>query len=320
MDTRYLRFFIVLAEELNFTRAAERLHTVQPSLSHQIHRLEEIVGVPLLKRTKHRVELTRAGQVFLEDSRRLVENIDRTLEHARRAAQSEGNELSIGFVSGTEIVFFPRMMPQLYQQHPDIELHLVCGAEPHLIDALQNRTLDAVFCAPFSDPELSAHLDSEIVICLPMLAILPSHHALASYERIPVDRLAAEHFIQPSPGKYPWANKVILEIAERAGVKFQTLMEADGAFATLAAVGSGLGVGLVPEFMLQALPPTVVARPLDLESQPMFPVSLAYRKGDQLPALMTFLAFLREFSKETGWSNPTLGVSSPCQQPGMLLT
>jgi LysR family transcriptional regulator, hca operon transcriptional activator len=99
-DLRYLRYFIAVAEELNFTRAAERLHTVQPSLSQQIKRLEEIVGTPLFWRNKHHLQLSSAGRVFLEHAKTILAAADQAVEEARRAGRAQSGRLSVSFPPG----------------------------------------------------------------------------------------------------------------------------------------------------------------------------------------------------------------------------
>jgi LysR family hca operon transcriptional activator len=298
MDLRHLRYFIVVAEELNFTRAAERLHTVQPSLSAQIRRLEEIVGTRLLHRTSHFVELTPAGRTFLEEARKIVDSIDRAIERTIRSAQSGGGELAIGFVSGLEGVIVPRIMSQMQRRYPEIQLHLISSTDAELIAALRRHMIDVVFSAPVEDPEVAPHIASEVVFRMELVAIYPTAYGLPSMERIPVTMLADKPFIQPMPKKYPYADKSIREIEMQTGVRFHIGNYADGALATVNAVGSGLGFGFVPDFMTRNLPPSVTATPLDLPDLPQSPIVVTYRPNDKLPSLKLFLSFLRDYVKE----------------------
>ena len=140
MDLRYLRFFIAVAEEMNFTRAAERLHTVQPSVSRQIHRLEEIVGTPLFHRDRHKLSLTPAGRVFLAESRAVLEQVNRAIELARQSARADVGQVAIGFILGTESQIFPRIVPALRQRYPDIELSYKALTEHEQLKALESKS------------------------------------------------------------------------------------------------------------------------------------------------------------------------------------
>jgi LysR family transcriptional regulator, hca operon transcriptional activator len=300
MDLRYLRYFIVVAEELNFTRAAERLHTVQPSLSSQIRRLEEIVGTRLLNRTRHSVELTPAGKTFLDEARKIVADIERAIERTIRSSQATVGELSIGFVSGLEGVVVPHIMLQMQRMYPDIQFHLISSTDTELIAALQRQVIDLVFCAPIDDSKLLQEIANELVFQMELVAIYPAEYGFPNLKRIPVSLLADKPFIQPMMGKYIHADKSIKEITSQSGVIFRTGSYADGALASVNAVSSGLGFSFVPDFMTRNLPPSVIARPLDILHPPQSPIVAAYRKDNTLPALKLFLGFLRNYIKEHG--------------------
>jgi LysR family transcriptional regulator, hca operon transcriptional activator len=300
MDLRHLRYFIVVAEELNFTRAAERLHTVQPSLSSQIRRLEEIVGIRLLHRTSHHVALTQAGHIFLEEARKIVADIERAIDLTVKAADTVVGDLSIGFVSGMELMIFPQIMLQLHERYPDTRFHLISSTDPELINALRRQLVDVVFCAPITDPEISAEIACEVILNADLVVVLPVGHPLAQLERIPISSLASEPFIRPVPGKYPFAEKNIREIEAEAGIRLRNTSDADGALATLIAVGAGLGIGFMPDFMARSLPASVKARPFDLVNPPKSPVAVAYRREDKRPEVQLFMNFLRDYMQEHG--------------------
>ena len=302
MDLRYLRFFIVVAEELNFSRAAERLHTAQPSLSHQIRRLEEIVGTPLFYRNQHQVRLSTAGHAFLEDARKLVKDLDRAYERARTIALTEAGRLCIGFTPGVEAAVFPDILPRVQQAFPEFQYRLLSGSDPELTEALQHGVVDVILYGghPIDDPQVI----SQVVIRPGPVVILPASHPLAKLKRIPVKRLASEPFIQPLPLKYPDVITAINEIAAQAGVSFRPVIDSDGVLASITLVNSGLGFAFVPEFALDILPPTVVARSLDIDPQPVFPpLFFAYRRDHTVLSLEIFLRVLREYAREQGVAN-----------------
>lgn len=291
IDLRYLRYFIAVAEELNFTRAAERLRTVQPSLSQQIRRLEEIVGTPLLYRDKHRVTLTEAGRVFLQESRAMLQQAERAVAHARQAARAEAGQITIGFLVGTEGKIFPHILPLLHTSYPRVQVLLRSLTSPEQMKALQERDINVAFMrGPVDDPEIA----SEVVIRDAVLAILPVGHPLAKLQRVPVEKLASLPLIQVTPQAAPAIHHLINGVAARAGVHFHQVLETDSVLANVNAVGSGLGFSLAPEYIQPILPKTVVARPLDLNPAPEIDLLIAYRKDDKLPALALFLRLLRD--------------------------
>ena len=290
MDLRHLEYFIVVAEELNFSRAAERLHTAQSSLSHQIRHLEEIIGTPLFYRDRHRVELLAAGRAFLDDARRVVKDLDRGIEHARTIVFAETGGLSIGIVPGMEVAVFPYFMPRLRAEFPGFQFRFLSDLGPALMNALRQGIVDLVFHGdPIQDPQIA----SKVIIRHAAFVALSANSPLASLERIPVRCLASEPFIQPRSGTCP-GPILINEVAARDNISFGPAIDCDGMLATITAVSSGLGFAIMPDYMLGTLPPTVVGRPLDINPQLMFPLSVAYRRNETLPSLKIFLKILRE--------------------------
>ena len=124
MELRHLRYFVAVAEELSFTRAAERLHTAQPSLSQQIRQLEAEVGVRLLERTKRRVQLTGAGRVMLREARDILNRVEHAARLACKAASGQAGEISIGTFPGADVKILPRLRPLLAKRLPDVRLVL----------------------------------------------------------------------------------------------------------------------------------------------------------------------------------------------------
>jgi LysR family transcriptional regulator, hca operon transcriptional activator len=295
MDHRYLRYFIAVAEELSFTRAAERLHTVQPSLSQQIRRLEEIVGTPLFHREKHRLHLTEAGRIFLQESRAILQYTDRAIALARQAARAEAGYMTIGFVPGVEGKIFPRILPILRAKYPDIELSLRSLTSPQQLEALQNREINIGFMRPpVDDPEIN----TEVILRDKIIVALPANHPLTKMKRVPVKSLVSLPLLQVSRSIAPLLHDKTKEISEKAEVTFNSILPAEGVLMSLSEVASGLGFCLLPDYVRQMLPPNVVVRPLDCDPEPEIPLLVAHRKDDRLPALAFFLSLLREQLRE----------------------
>ena len=291
MDLRYLRFFIAVAEEMNVTRAAERLHTVQPSVSRQIHRLEEIVGTPLFHRERHRLDLTEAGAVFLKESRAILEQVNHAIALARQTARTNATRVSIGFILGTESPIFSRLVPTLRERYPEMQLSYRSLSEPQLIDALENRTINAAFCAgPIDHPSIA----TECILRQKLVVVLPTDHPLAKLKRIPIARLAELPLVMPSPTASPNYLAFINQIARTAGVQFKSWVEHDNVLAALNSVVLGAGACLIPDYQKGYLPNRLIARSLEIEPQPTVDLLIAYRKDDKLPGLASFLSVVRE--------------------------
>src|SRR5437763_11131260 len=196
MELRHLRYFVAVAEEGSVTLAAERrLHTAQPSLSRQIRDLEMEVGAQLLVRSVRGVELTAAGRAFLDHARLALSQVEAAGEAARRAAQPAKASFVMGFLTGTEIDWFPEAVRLLRDQLPSIEVILVSRTSPELAGALLRGKVDVAFLRPEPDiPELACtHLTSE-----PLVVVLPSDHRLAVLEAIGPRDIESETFVNVS--------------------------------------------------------------------------------------------------------------------------
>jgi LysR family hca operon transcriptional activator len=291
MDLRYLRYFIAVAEEMNFTRAAERLHTVQPSLSRQIRRLEEIVGTPLFHRDKHEMELTEAGRIFLDESRAILQRVNHAITLARQGARAEAGHIAVGFILGTEARIFSDLLPTLKARCPEMQIGYHAMTESELMAALEEQEINVAF---LPGPIESSWVCSEAILRQRIVAVLPAAHPLAKLKRIPLARLAAVPIIGPSRNANPKYVNCVNEIAKRGGVQFTGTIEHDNVLSGLHAVSLGLGFCLIPDYQKEILPGNVVVRSLDLDPQPSFDLLIAYRKDDRTPALPFFLSIARE--------------------------
>jgi LysR family transcriptional regulator, hca operon transcriptional activator len=293
---RYFRYFIAVAEERSFTAAAERLNTVQPSLSQQIKRLEDIcIGTPLFQRDKHHVELTEAGRVFLPEARAILDHVDRAVVLARQAARAEIGQLRIGFVPGAEGKVFAHVLPVLRDRYPGIHLILRSLTTPEQIQALQDRSIDVAFLrAPVEDRTL----ECITVLREDIVAAVPARQEIARHERISVLDLAEIPFVQVARLNAPAVHDAARQIAAQAGVQFDPVLETDSVLGTLNAVGSGLGFSLLPDYVRQIAPDTVAVRPLACDPHPRIELMAAYHKDDRTPALEVFLGLLRAWIAE----------------------
>lgn len=193
IDLRSLRYFVVLAEELNFLRAANRLHMTQPPLSQQIMQLEADLDTPLFIRGKRPLRLTHAGIELLSGARRLLAQTDVVVEHAKLAGRGERGRLGISFVSGSLPLLLPRCIGAYRALHPQVRLDLREGVTATQREALLAGEMDVGLMRPIgNDP---GDLSTRSLISEPMMLALPEQHSLASADRIQIKALAAEPLI-----------------------------------------------------------------------------------------------------------------------------
>lgn len=244
MELRHLRYFIAVAEELNFTRAAARLGLSQPPLSQQIGKLERELGAPVFIRTARGVQLTEAGQVLLDEARILLDRSDETIRLVKRAARGESGAVRIGSVpsgfSGVLLDLLPR-----YRSSGEVALPLVYEAEAEaLIESLDHGTLDIAFLRTTRDyPGLKVHQLADE----PLVALLPSEHRLARRRRIDLGQLSDDTMIMFHRGAAPEAFDAITMACHAAGFTPEVTYEAPNDHALVSLVAAGLGVSVVPE-------------------------------------------------------------------------
>src|SRR5471032_3306906 len=189
MELRHLRYFVAVAEELSFTRAAARLHIGQPPLSHQIQMLEAEVGAQLLERSKRWVRLTEAGKLFLDDARRVLSLSEQAVQTARRAQRGETGELRVGFTFSTPLTpLFATVINRYRQRYPGVSLTLHEMATLRQIDAIAARELDLGLVRPPEAAVAEAVAMTELRRD-PLVLVLPQDHPLARQKSVAVTDL-----------------------------------------------------------------------------------------------------------------------------------
>ena len=287
MELRHLRYFVAVAEELNFTRAAARLRTAQPSLSQQIRRLERDVGVQLLERTNRRVQLTVAGRAFLREAREILSHAERAVQAAVRADAGQMGTLSVGVMPAAEIQILPRILPAVASRLPDITLSLHSVLFADALAGLRNQSLDVSFLwAPVEEPDLKTYE----VLKQRVLVALPAGHPLTRLSRVPLERLREFPCVAPSRRAPPALHDLIGTIQRLSGSGgTRTAVDADTVFGTLNMVRANLGFALLPEYVKAILPERVIVRPLDWQTPLSLTVLMVHRADDRLAAVSTFV-------------------------------
>ncbi len=288
MELRHLRYFITVAEELNFSKAALKLYTAQPSLSQQIKDLEEDVGVKLLNRTKRKVELTEEGAVFLEQARLTLAQADKAVAMARQVSQAKQQMLRIGFVPVAEMKIFPYILPNLRVQNPDLKIELLSLNNNEQMRLLKKGDLDLTFTRHnFNSDEI----ESQFVIREPLIFLLPKDHPLAKYERIPVKALNGIDFIIPSAEQSLTLNQAILDFAKANGIEINIVQKADNILFNINSIGMGLGCTILPGYIAPLTMDNTVIRPLDVEL-PYLDLYVSYHKNNKSYVVSKFLELL----------------------------
>ena len=287
MELRHLRYFVTVAEELHFGRAARRLHLSQPPLSMQIKSLEQEIGTPLLLRTQRRVELTPAGAAFLREARDILQRVGSATEAARRAARGETGELVVGFVSIADYNVLPLALREVRLRSPGIRLTLREATTDVQLRELVEERIDVGFVlAPVGDERLQA---------LPLLrerlvAALPERHPAARGSgRISLRRLADSPFILFPRHMAPRLHDNVVEFCAAAGFSPKVEQEAVQMQTIISLVSAGLGIALIPESLRHLGRTGVAYRPLR-ERSPLTEIVLAWRARDTRPALQRLVA------------------------------
>jgi DNA-binding transcriptional LysR family regulator len=243
MELRHLRYFLALAEELSFTRAAERLHVSQPPLSLQIRQLEEEIGARLFSRTSRRVELTRAGHSFLKDARAILERVDASVGRAAAIDSGLAGRLDIGLSGSHFFGPLPELITAYAQKHPEVSM-LLHELSPFVqLEALRERRLDVSISRTLvNDVQLrSTHLWAD-----PMVAVLPPSHALRQRKKLVLSDLRNDNFVALKPETSAFSQH-IRDCCQQAGFTPKVVQHVSEVPAIVSLVAAGMGVALVPK-------------------------------------------------------------------------
>lgn len=289
MELRHIRYFIAVAEELNFTRAAERLRTAQPSLSQQIRDLEEEVGTPLLERTKRRVALTAAGRAFLDEARLVMAQTQRAVMMARRAAQAEQKKLTIGFLPSAEVKIFPSVLSSIRALYPDIQVELRHMTTAEQRDALTTGSIDIAFMRLPVD-EIAMVYD--VVLMERVVVVLPESHPLARLDEIPLESLAEFPYLRVAPNHAGNLHEITENHCRAMGVPLRPLQDVENVLTLLTLIGMGIGFGLLPDYAEHLVFKNVTTRRL-AGPAPMVELAMVRRADRDFAALSGFVDLVK---------------------------
>ena len=290
MELRHLRYFVAVAEELNFTRAAARLHTAQPSLSQQIRQLERHVGVELLERSHHHVALTNSGRIFLQQARDILGRVEHAQRLARKAAEGEAGELSVGTFPSADARILPALRPMVAAMLPDLRLILHSRYAMEPVEGLLSGSLDVAF---MRGPVADDGLEECELLREPLVIVLPTHHALARRKSIPVRALDQLPCITLQRSLSPPLYDAADALYRQAKIRMHAVSRADNVLGHLQMVQEGLGFALLPESISALLPPGVTFKPLDHDPPPQVSIVIAWKRGNASRLVREFVALVR---------------------------
>lgn len=292
MELRHLRYFVAVAEELHFARAAERLHISPPSLTEQIKNLEQQLGARLLTRTKRNVALTDAGERFLAEARLTLQQAERAELVARRAGRGEVGHVEIGYLTTAVCSGLLTTAASSYRRdHPMVSLAFRRMETPRQLDHLAEGRLDIGFIRPPARYPIG--ISARIIEREPAVIALPKDHKLAAKDSISAAMLADERFVAPTfetqlgfehPAAIGQQGKFVVRVVDRAPdlLTFVTL------------VAAGVGIAILPRSVSCIQIPGVVYKAISPPTKPT-ELAVAFRRDERAPAVKAFIQHLRQW-------------------------
>jgi DNA-binding transcriptional LysR family regulator len=289
-ELRHLRYFVAVAEELNFSRAARRLRMAQPPLSVAIRQLEAELGADLFQRSSHEVTLTDAGRVLLEGARRTLAEADRAVTSARRAGTGELGSLRVAFSWSARFHTLPALGRALREQHPDLELLTEEMFNARMTAALRSGAIDVAIALC---PEIAGEFAYEQIRTEQVVALLAADHPLAREHRVALRSLAQEAFVLFPRELAPRLYDTLVGVCRRAGFEPTLRKESFHTGWELRTLADVPGVALVPESVARDLPAGVIAVRL-IEPNERLETCVVTRVDETSPTLSAFLNVARD--------------------------
>jgi DNA-binding transcriptional LysR family regulator len=259
MDLRQLRYFVVVAEELNFQRAGKRLDVCAPPLLMQMRKLQDSLGVELLKTIRRRLQLTVEGRFFLEEARTILATAERGMARVRQVAEGDAGRLTIGCNAVAEFGILPHILASFRRVRPQVELLLRSLRTPHQLTELLERRLDVGFvCAPIPTDEL----DVKELTRQPCVVAVPKEHPLAEVPAVSFEALSGVPLITCSRTLDPQFFSEIEAGFRSAGAQMEVAYEAESSLSMIALVAAGSGCCIVPAYARQFTSVGIVCKPL----------------------------------------------------------
>jgi DNA-binding transcriptional LysR family regulator len=291
MELRHLRYFIAVAQHLNYSEASRRLHVAQPAISQTILDLEDELGVKLLFRTRRSVQLTAAGTTFLREAEDILSRADEARRLAQRAARGEVGSLGIGFFGAASAPILPALVQSYRAKFPDVELHLYELNPDQQLAAFDDGRIDLGFSRPLP-PERQSEFEQKTVYTDCLAVAFPESHPLAKQKVVRLKSLVNEPFVQFHRKGAPGLFDEVIASCRQAGFSPRIVNEPNFMATVMTLVESGLGISLIPRCVRTLNRPHVLIRPITPKSAAI-PLCAVWRKSDKNPALAAFLDVLQ---------------------------
>ncbi len=303
MELRHLRYFLVVGEALNFTRAAAQLRVAQPALSRQVQDLEDEIGVDLLKRSPRGVTLTAEGKLFLEETRELLKRADESVEKVHALARGEYGELHVGYAPSPTVEILPPALTAFQKAVPCVTVLLHDLSSEELITGLRNATLElAVMVPPTGDQ--TAGIQFEVLLTYPLCVAMTAAHPLARLKSVSVEKAAAEPLVGFRREDYSESREVLNRIFAPIGAKPRIVVECDSASSLITEVEAGRGIALASPTLKLVAGNRLRFRPLTGTTE-VGSVGIARATmGDLTPAGEKLCEILRKISGEATAAKP----------------
>ncbi|GGA01673.1 LysR family transcriptional regulator [Paenibacillus marchantiophytorum] len=296
MELRQLQYAIQIAIERNFSRAAEKLHIAQPSLSQQLSKLEKEIGVLLFQRSTNSVELTHAGSLFVEKSQKILDMVEQLKKEMEDISQMKKGRLVVGSMPITGSTILPFVVPVFQAAYPDIEISLVEETSSNLETLTMSGQTDiSLLSLPLREDSLvyETILEEEIVLAVP-----PQHPLATSKEPVRIEQLERDSFIALKKGQ--GFRKLTLELCQKAGIIPNIVFESSNMETVQSLVAAGMGIAFVPYLISKRSFSELSPIHLPLEGRPTRTLVIAYRKGRYLSkAAEAFVATMKEVMNST---------------------
>jgi DNA-binding transcriptional LysR family regulator len=289
VELRQLRYFVAVAEELHFRRAAARLHISQPPLSQQISQLEDELGCRLLNRTRRSVELTPAGETFLRDARAMLGELEAAVATARRVDAGQAGLLRVSFVGSALLSIVPGIIQRFRRGRPEVEIELRERSTLAQLRALSVGVMDVGLVRPPIEPDDALH--TEVVMRERTVAAIPAGHPLARLARVPLKRLAAEPLVLFPREQAPGFHDLLTGRLAATGTSPHVVQYAPEMLTIIGLVAAGIGVSPVPASVARLGLEGVTYRPL--VGAPATELVAVTRANETSPLIEAFVADAR---------------------------
>jgi len=297
MKINQLRYFLVLAEELHFVRAAARLNVSQPPLSRQIQALEQELGLTLFVRGNQRVSLTEAGAALYSDLKETFAGLDRAVTRAKGVARGEAGRIALGMTGSVSFGVMPAILERFHSKFPLVRMEIL-----HLIKADQMQALAArrISLGLTRSAVHTAQIASEVIHQEPFIAALHENHPLARQKVVALEKLEHDNFVLYRGNSWPSVADEIIALCATAGFSPNVDQDTGEMQTAVSLVAAGLGVTVVADCIRSLLLPRVVYRPLTVRGKtPMTKLYAIYRKDDASPVVKAFLRLARSMGQRS---------------------